>query len=63
MATIVGLLKTCIAPLSHAVSASVDCVIYSSDKHPVRKSFRWQVLWSMIYAPALSQKMLVFFYF
>ena len=40
----VGLLETCIAPLSHAVSASVNRVLYSSDKRPVRKNFRWQIL-------------------
>ena len=34
----VGLLKTCIAPLSHAVSASAHRVIYSSHKRPVQKS-------------------------
>ena len=63
MATAVRLLETCIAPLSHAVSASVHRVIYSRDKRPVRKFFHWQVLSSMIYVPALPQKMLVFFYF
>ena len=62
MATAVWLLETCIALLSQGVSASIHLVIYSSDKHSMWKIFRWQVLSSMIDAPALPQKMLVFFF-